>query len=104
MINSGAENIHPEEVEAVLARHPAVREVAVVGVPDPRWGEIVVGCVTTACGVTADELDEFCRASPLANYKRPRDYLFADELPRNAVAKIFAGSCATTLPGRGWPA
>ena len=72
-----------------------------VGVPDPRWGEIVVGCVTTACGATADELDEFCRASPLADYKRPRDYLFADELPRNAVAKIScAGSCATTCPGR----
>ena len=89
MINSGGENIHPEEVEAILARHPAVREVAVVGVPDARWGEIVVGCVTMASGVTADELDEFCRASPLADYKRPRDYLFADELPRNAVAKIL---------------
>ena len=89
MINSGGENVHPEEVEAVLARHPAVREAAVVGVPDPRWGEVVIGCVIAAADVTADELDVFCRASSLANYKRPRAYLLFDELPRNAVGKIL---------------
>jgi acyl-CoA synthetase (AMP-forming)/AMP-acid ligase II len=50
MINSGGENVHPEEVEAVLARHPAVREAAVVGVPDPRWGEVVIGCVMARIG------------------------------------------------------
>jgi acyl-CoA synthetase (AMP-forming)/AMP-acid ligase II len=60
-----------------------------VGVADPRWGEVVTGCVIAAANVTADELDVFCRGSSLANYKRPRAYLLLDELPRNAVGKIM---------------
>jgi len=107
MINSGGENVHPEEVEAVLARHPAVREAAVVGVPDPRWGEVVMGCVVAAADVTADQLDVFCRASSLANYKRPRAYLLLDELPRNAVGKILRRQLrgkAAEAPARRWAA
>jgi 2-furoate---CoA ligase len=88
MIVSGGENIHPFEVEDVLARHPAVSEVAVVGAPDERWGQRVVA-VVVAEGVTAEELDAFCLESPLARFKRPREYRFVPELPKSASGKIL---------------
>jgi len=88
MIISGGENIHPLEVEDVLARHPAVREVAVVGAPDDRWGHRVVAVVVGE-GVTAEELDAFCLDSPLARFKRPREYRFVPELPKSASGKIL---------------
>ena len=90
MIITGAENVHPHEVEATLARHAGVAEVVVLGVPDERWGEIVVACVRPAAKRPAEEeLDRFCRDSTLANYKRPRAYLFFDEIPRNAANKVL---------------
>jgi 2-furoate---CoA ligase len=89
MIVSGGENIHPLEVEDVLARHPGVLEVAVVGAPDDRLGHHVVA-VVVADGVTADELDAFCLASEtLARFKRPREYRFVPELPKSPSGKIL---------------
>ena len=90
MIVSGGENIHPLEVEDVLARHEHVREVAVIGAPDDRWGQRVVACVVPAGDVTAEELDAFCLASPsLARFKRPREYRFVDALPKSPSGKIL---------------
>ena len=89
MIVSGGENIHPEEVESVLMRHGGVQDAAVVGVPDDRWTERVVACCVAAGGLEAGDLDSWCRDSPLANYKRPRDYVFLDALPRNAANKVL---------------
>jgi 2-furoate---CoA ligase len=88
MIVSGGENIHPLEVEEVLARHAAVREVAVVGAPDDRLGQRVVACVVG--DATAEELDAFCLASErLARFKRPREYRFVSELPKSPSGKIL---------------
>ena len=90
MIVSGGENIHPVEVEDVLARADGVHEVAVIGAPDERWGQRVVACVVANERVTAEALDAFCLASTtLARFKRPREYRFLDELPKSASGKIL---------------
>ena len=91
MIISGGENIHPVEVEEVLARHPQVRDVAVVGEPDEKWGERVVAFVVPRdAGLNADVLDRHCRESPdLANFKRPRRIVFVAEIPKTASGKIL---------------
>jgi 2-furoate---CoA ligase len=90
MIVSGGENIHPLEVEDALARHPKVREVAVVGAPDDRWGQRVVACVVAEPGTTGEELDTFCLASEaLARFKRPREYRFVHVLPKSPSGKIL---------------
>jgi 2-furoate---CoA ligase len=90
MVISGGENVHPVEVEDVLARAPGVREVAVIGVPDDRWGQRVVACVVTDEGVTAEELDAYCLGSEtLARFKRPREYRFVSELPKSPSGKIL---------------
>jgi 2-furoate---CoA ligase len=87
MIVSGGENVHPLEVEDVLASHPGVREAAVIGAPDDRWGQRVVAIVVGEA--TPDELDAHCLASPLARFKRPREYRFVGELPKSASGKIL---------------
>jgi 2-furoate---CoA ligase len=91
MIISGGENIHPVEVENVVARHPGVRDVAVVGAPHPRWGEQVVAFVVRAEDtVDGDTLDAHCRAShDLAGFKRPRQFVFVAEIPKTASGKIL---------------
>jgi 2-furoate---CoA ligase len=90
MIISGGENVHPLEVEDVLARHPGVREVAVVGVADDRLGHRVVAYVVVEGDVGAEQLDEHCLASEtLARFKRPREYRFVDELPKSPSGKIL---------------
>jgi len=91
MIISGGENIHPIEVEEALARHPEVRDVAVVGEPDERWGERVVAFVTpTSPALTAEALDRYCRETPLlASFKRPRRFVFVTEIPKTASGKIL---------------
>ena len=91
MIISGGENIHPVEVEEVLARHPQVRDVAVIGEPDDKWGERVVAfVVAAAAGLTAEALDRHCLDSPdLANFKRPRRIVFVGEIPKTASGKIL---------------
>jgi fatty-acyl-CoA synthase len=89
MIKTGGENVAPEEVEDVLADHPAVARAAVVGAPDPRWGEVVVGFVVPAPGAAVDlaELTGFCRAR-LTPFKVPRRWVLLDELPLTASSKV----------------
>ncbi|HEU4368156.1 MAG TPA: hypothetical protein VFV05_08025 [Methylomirabilota bacterium] len=91
MIVSGGENIHPVEVEEVLARHPQVRDVAVIGEPDERWGQRVVAFVVAADrALTAEALDAHCRTGgALAAFKRPRRVVFVDEIPKTASGKIL---------------
>ncbi len=90
MIVSGGENIYPAEVEAVLQDHPSVAEVAVISVPDDRWGETPIAFVVPAPGHAVDEgaLIEFSR-SKLAHYKCPRSVVGVDALPRNASGKVL---------------
>ncbi len=103
LIISGGENIYPSEIEAVLGGHPAVRDVAVVGRPDPKWGETVQAAVVLRAGrrVTEDELIAWAK-DRLAGYKRPREILFlsADEMPRNATGKILHRELRTLLAER----
>ena len=89
VIISGGENISSVEVEGVLLGHPAVVEVAVVGVPDAKWGEVPHAFVVLRSGVSVppEELREFVR-SRLAHFKTPRDFTFVDELPKTATGKI----------------
>jgi acyl-CoA synthetase (AMP-forming)/AMP-acid ligase II len=89
MIISGGENIYSREVEEALLTHPAVLQAAVIGVPDPRWGESVRACVVLrpACTAGEDELIEHCR-SLIASYKKPRRIDFVDALPRLFNGKI----------------
>ena len=90
MIVSGGENVYPIEVEEALAQHPDVVEVAVIGVPDERWGETVKALVVRRPGSTtsADELVGFARAR-LARYKLPRAIEFVDGLPRTPSGKVL---------------
>lgn len=89
MIISGAENIYPGEVEAVIAEIEGVVEVAVVGVPDAQWGESVAAYVVRHpdSAVTAERILDRCRRN-LAGYKKPRHVMFIDALPRTGVNKI----------------
>ncbi|HEU4974426.1 MAG TPA: AMP-binding protein [Baekduia sp.] len=91
MIISGGENVHPTQVEAVLNEHPGVAQAAVVGVPDERWGELVVAYVVPADGaLDAAACEAHCHGHPmLAAYKRPRAYRFVDELPMTATGKLM---------------
>ncbi len=89
MIITGGENVSPVEIESCLSLHPAVTEVAVVGLPDERWGKIVTAFVKTAAPVEAAELDRHCRESGLANYKRPRRFVFVAEIPKSPVGKLL---------------
>jgi 2-furoate---CoA ligase len=90
MIISGGENIHPVEVEDVLARHPGVRDVAVVGEPDARWGQRVVAYVVAVTPApTAEALDAHCRDGALASFKRPRRVVFVDAIPKTASGKVL---------------
>jgi len=89
MIITGGENVSPVEIERCLSLHPAVGEVAVVGLPDERLGMVIAAFVKRSQRVDAAELDEFCRASRLANYKRPRRIEFVDEMPKSAVGKLL---------------
>jgi long-chain acyl-CoA synthetase len=90
MIVTGGENVYPVEVEEALAHHPAVAEVAVIGVPDERWGEAVMALVVTRPGAraSAEELVALARER-LAGYKLPRSVVFVQDLPRNASGKVL---------------
>jgi fatty-acyl-CoA synthase len=87
MVISGGENVYPAEIENVLHEHPAVKEAAVVGVPDARWGEACLAFVVLAGEASDEELLEHCRAR-LARYKVPKAVRFVDSLPRNALDKV----------------
>ena len=90
LIISGGSNIYPREIEEALLTHPAVRECAVVGVPDKTWGESVKGLVVLREGKTAtdEELIAHCR-DRMASYKKPKSIEFLPDLPKNATGKIL---------------
>ncbi len=90
MIIVAGQNVYPAEVENALARHPAVAEVAVIGIPDERWGEAIHACVALRPGrrVTSRELMVSARGH-LAGFKVPTSYDFVDALPRNPAGKIL---------------
>jgi fatty-acyl-CoA synthase len=90
MIVSGAENVFPREIEELLISHPEINDVAVVGVPDPDFGEVLRACVVPTPGSTLDEdgVREFVR-SRLARHKVPRQVVLLPELPRNATGKVL---------------
>ena len=89
MFVSGGENIQPVEVETVLGSHPGVADVAVIGTPVPDWGQQVTAfIVRSEPSLTEDVLDAFCKCSALENFKRPRKYVFLEEIPRNPSGKI----------------
>ncbi|RKH53812.1 o-succinylbenzoate--CoA ligase [Corallococcus sp. AB050B] len=88
LIVRGGENLYPAEIEAVLANHPAILESAVVGVPDPHWGEVPVAFVVLRPGhALPDNLDAWCRQS-LARFKVPTRFVAIETLPRNAMSKV----------------
>lgn len=91
MIVSGGENVYPREVEETVARCPGVREVAVVGLPDPKWGAIVAAFVVSAePSLTPEAIDQFCLSSGhLAAFKRPRRISFVKQLPVNPSGKVL---------------
>jgi fatty-acyl-CoA synthase len=89
MIIRGGENLFPREIEDVVAEHPAVAEVAVIGVPDEKWGEEVVAVVRLIDGgsATGDELTDFV-LERMARHKRPRRWVFVDAMPVTASGKV----------------
>jgi 2-furoate---CoA ligase len=89
MIITGGENVSPVEIESCLSLHPAVSEVAVVGLADEKWGKIVAAFVRRNRPVSEAELEQFCRASGLANFKRPRRYVFVGSIPKSPVGKLL---------------
>jgi acyl-CoA synthetase (AMP-forming)/AMP-acid ligase II len=97
MIIRGGANVFPEEVEAALADHPAVAEVAVVGVAEENVGEEIAAFVVAKAPVTADELTAFAR-SRLSPDKRPRLYYFVEKLPRSAVGKVVRRELLKLVP------
>ena len=90
LIISGGSNIYPREVEEVLLQAPGVAEVAVVGAPDPEWGEVVVAFVVATPGVavSTDALDAHCLAQ-MARFKRPKRYELVEALPKNHYGKVL---------------
>ena len=90
LIISGGENVYPREIEEVIVQHPVVREVAVIGVPDPVWGESIKAVVSLVPErtVTEAELIDFC-TKHIARYKRPKSIDFVEELPKNNYGKIL---------------
>jgi len=90
LITSGGENIYPAEIERVLVEHPAILEVAVVGVPDEKWGESPRACIVLRPGqsLTLEEAIAFC-TDKIARYKHPRSLFTLDALPRNSMGKVL---------------
>ena len=90
VVITGGYNVYPREVEDVLLGDPSVGEVAVIGVPDPEWGECVVAYVVARPGAEIDEsvLDRRCLES-IARHKRPKSYRVVSELPRNSAGKVL---------------
>ena len=100
MIISGGVNIYPVEIEEVLAKHPRIVEVAVVGVPDDDFGERLIGCVVTDDGeeLEATALVDFARAH-LASFKVPKQWTYFDVLPRNPTGKVLKRQLRELLVG-----
>jgi acyl-CoA synthetase (AMP-forming)/AMP-acid ligase II len=90
MVISGGVNIYPREIEEVMITHPEVVDVAVIGVPDEKWGESLKAYVVSKSGATTDKeaLMEFCE-SKISRMKTPRDIEYIDAIPRNATGKVL---------------
>ncbi|MEW6185101.1 MAG: long-chain fatty acid--CoA ligase, partial [Thermodesulfobacteriota bacterium] len=95
MIITGGENVYPSEVENVVAGHPGVKDVAVIGVPDPKWGEAIKAVVILHQGykgtpAMAQEIIEHCQ-DKIAGYKKPKtiDFIQEEEMPRTGTGKIL---------------
>ena len=90
MVISGGENIYPKEIEEVLYTHPDILEAAVVGVPDPKWGESVKACIVLKPEkqLTKEQVIMYCQ-SFLASYKKPKFVEFMESLPRNSAGKVL---------------
>ena len=104
MIKSAAENIYPAEVEACLAGHPAVREVCVIGVPDPVWAQRVKAVIVLREGMVApaEELVDYCRTR-IASYKKPSLIEFVAALPRTSTGAIDRDRVDRQFEGGGYP-
>jgi 2-furoate---CoA ligase len=90
MVITGGENVYPEEIENLLSRCPQVGCVAVVGMPDERWGQRLVAFIEpAAAGASVEQLEAHLRSAGLANFKRPKEYLFVESIPRSPVGKIL---------------
>jgi long-chain acyl-CoA synthetase len=89
MVIRGGENIYPKELEDTLYAHPKILEIAVIGVPDEKYGEEVMACVVPkpGSGLTEEELKTFCREN-MASYKVPRYVKFLDFIPKNIIGKV----------------
>jgi long-chain acyl-CoA synthetase len=101
LVISGGSNIYPREVEEVLLRHPSVREIAVIGEPDRAWGEALLAVVVLREGAAPDAqaLEALCLEN-LARFKRPKRYVFVDELPKNAAGKVLKRELRVSLLGQ----
>jgi acyl-CoA synthetase (AMP-forming)/AMP-acid ligase II len=86
VVISGGSNIYPREVEEVLIEHPGVAEACVVGSPDPDWGEVVVAFIVGTA--TETDLDAHL-LDRIARFKRPKRYVYIDELPKNSYGKVL---------------
>jgi len=102
MIKSGGENILPREVEEAIRSHPAVKEVAVIGVPDERWGEAVKAIILLKEGIPCSEKDilEYCQRN-LAGFKQPKSVTFVSSLPRNITGKVLKTELRKIYGGEG---
>jgi 2-furoate---CoA ligase len=89
MIITGGENVSPVEIESCLSLHDAVSEVAVVGLPDERWGKVVTAFIKRSRMIEHDALDQHCRTAGLAGFKRPRRYVFVETIPKSPVGKLL---------------
>ena len=101
LIIAGGSNIYPREVEEVLLTHPSVSEVAVIGQPDPEWGEVPVAFVVLhpGCALATIELDQLCLDN-LARFKRPKHYLAVDALPKNSYGRVLKTELRHLLQSR----
>jgi malonyl-CoA/methylmalonyl-CoA synthetase len=88
LIITGGHNVYPAEVEAVLARHPSIGDVAVIGLPSAEWGESVTAFVVGSAGSPDIDALVALAAQELSSYKRPREFRVVDSLPRNALGKV----------------
>jgi fatty-acyl-CoA synthase len=100
IINSGGENVSSREVEEMVYTHPAVAEVAVIGLPDPKWVERVCAVVTLRPGTNTNEKEIIACTSGLASFKRPKQVIFVTQLPKNPSGKILKRELRSTLSER----
>jgi fatty-acyl-CoA synthase len=101
MVITGGENVYPAEVESILYEHPAIAEVAVIGVPDERWGEAVVAvaAVKPEASLSLDELRSFA-GDRLARFKLPSRLELVEALPRNPAGKVLKYELRERFAGR----